>query len=205
MIMYLDKILGSKTKINVLSTLVSNPERTFVEKELATESGANHSEVNRQIPDLVSSGLVIMQKMAKVKVYQINTEHFLYKPLEQLFKDLISVYREAASAITQFITKKHKIEAVLLLGSLERKTIRDDIVKEPSDIDILIITDQKKAVEKNLTTYINTEFSRKYGITVYPIVMTKKEYIEGLKDKPLILKAHSNGELIYGQKPKRFV
>lgn len=203
--MYLDKILGSKTKINILATLVSNPERSYVEKELAKESGANHSEVNRQIPDLVSSGLVIMQRMAKVKVYQINTEHFLYKPLKQLFKDLISIYREAAGEIIRFITEKHKIDAVLLLGSLERKTIREDIVKEPSDIDLLVITGQKKAVEKNLTKYINTKISRKYGITVYPIVMTKKEYIEGLKDKPLIIKAHTSGEVRYGQKPKRFV
>jgi predicted nucleotidyltransferase len=203
--MYLDKILGSKTKINVLATLVSNPKRTYVEKELAIESGANHSEVNRQIPDLVGSGLLIMQKMAKVKIYQINTEHFLYKPLEQLFKDLISVYIEAADEITQFITQEHEIECVLLLGSLARKKIREDIVKEPSDIDLLIITDQNKAVEKNLTTFINTKISRKYGIAVYPIVLTTKEYLEGLKDKPLITEAHSSGEVIYGKKPKRFV
>jgi Fic family protein len=54
--MYLDKLLGSKTKINLLSVLLSNPERSFIESELAKEAGAAVSEVNRQINDLVSIG-----------------------------------------------------------------------------------------------------------------------------------------------------
>ena len=45
--MYLDRILGSTTKINALSVLVSNPKRSFMEIELAKESGSPVSEVNR--------------------------------------------------------------------------------------------------------------------------------------------------------------
>ena len=38
MAMYLDKILGSKTKVNVSSVLVGHPERSIVENELAKEA-----------------------------------------------------------------------------------------------------------------------------------------------------------------------
>lgn len=203
--MYLDRILGSKTKINVLAALVSNPEKLYVEKDLARECGASLSEVNRQMPDLVDSGLVIMQRMAKVKVYRINTKHFLFSPLEKLFKDLVLVYRKIADRIVLFITERHRIEAVILLGSLRKGSLREDIVKEPSDIDLLFIVEEKRDTEKDLIGFINKEISMKYGVAVYPIVLTKKEYIEGLEDSPLVIEAHSRGELIYGEKPRRFV
>ncbi len=47
--MYLDKILGSTTKVNALSVLISNSSRVYLENELARESGASVSEVNRQM------------------------------------------------------------------------------------------------------------------------------------------------------------
>jgi len=48
--MYLDKILGSKTKINILAILVNAKDKEFAESELAKEIGCSLSEVNRQIP-----------------------------------------------------------------------------------------------------------------------------------------------------------
>jgi predicted nucleotidyltransferase len=202
--MYLDRILGSKTKINVLAVLVSNPDTQYVEKDLARECGASLSEVNRQMPELASSGLVTMQRMAKVKVYRINRDHFLFQPLEGLFRDLTSVYREMADKIVEFITDRQKIEAVILLGSLTGKSIRQDMVEEPSDIDMVFVAEKKREVEKDLIGFINSEISRKYGIAVYPMVLTKGEYVKGLKDNPLVIEAHSKGELIYGKKPRRF-
>ncbi len=203
--MYLQRILGSKTKINALATLVSNPKELYVEKDLARECGASLSEVNRQMPDLVDSGLVIMQRMANVKVYRINRDHFLFKPLERLLRDLVSVYREIAEQIVNFIIERHKIEAVILLGSLRKESLREDIVKEPSDIDLLFVVEEKRDVEKDLIGFVNKEISMKYGIAVYPIVLSKKEYVVGLEDSPLMIEAHSRGELIYGEKPRRFV
>ncbi len=203
--MYLQRILGSKTKINVLASLVSNPKELYVEKDLARECGASLSEVNRQMPDLVDSGLVIMQRMAKVKVYRINRDHFLFKPLERLLRDLVLVYREIAEQIVNFIIERHKIEAVILLGSLRKESLREDIVKEPSDIDLLFVVEEKRDVEKDLIGFVNKEISMKYGVAVYPIVLSKKEYVVGLEDSPLVIEAHSHGELIYGEKPRRFV
>ncbi len=201
--MYLDRILGSTTKINALAALVSHPEKSYVEKDLARECGASLSEVNRQMPELVNSGLVTMQRLAKVKVYRINQEHFLFKPLADLFKDLTTVYRAIGEEIAKFITGRRAIEAVILLGSLTKKSIREDITREPSDIDLLFIAEEKREVEDDLIGFINSAVSRKYGIVVYPIVMTKKEYLDGLRENPLVIKAHSEGERIYGKKPRR--
>ena len=83
--MYLEDILGSKTKVRILSVLFAKEEEAFFEKELATACGASVSEVNRQIGALVEFGLINYQKQGRLKMYRVNRAHFLYQPLRQLF------------------------------------------------------------------------------------------------------------------------
>jgi len=205
--MYLDKILGSKTKINVLSVLVAHPERSIIENELAKEAGASVSEVNRQVKDLVNIGLVVMERIGKAKVYRVNQQHFLYEPLKSVFRGLEEIYREIASKVAKFVAEKHKVEAVMLFGSLAMGKIRLDFVKEPSDIDIMVIVKNKRqiqAVKKDILDFVNSEIFPAYGINVYPIVLSVKEYLSGLTKDVFVMDVHSRGEVLYGEKPRRF-
>jgi len=205
--LYLDKILGSKTKVNALSVLVTQPERRIVENELAKEAGVSISEINRQAKDLVDAGLVIMERVGKSKVYQMNQQNFLFEPLKNVFKSLEQIYREIANKITKFITGKHRVKTVLLFGSLTSKTIRSDFVKEPSDIDIMIVVNNKEqtdSVRKDMLTYVNSEISPVYGINVYPIVLTVEEYLSGLAEDAFIMDVHTRGEVLHGEKPRRY-
>jgi len=205
--MYLDKILGSKTKINVLSVLVAHPERNIIENELAKEAGASVSEVNRQVKDLVSVGLVIMERTGKAKVYRVNQQHFLYEPLTSVFRGLEEIYRETAGKVAKFVAGKHKVEAVMLFGSLAMGKIRSDFVKEPSDIDIMVVVKDERriqAVKKDILDFVNSEIFPAYGINVYPIVLSVEEYLSGLAKDVFIMDVHSRGEVLYGEKPRRF-
>ena len=83
--MYLEDILGSKTKVRILYTLFSSDKDSFFEKELAIACGSSISEVNRQVHYLVEFGLIIFQKKGRLKIYRLNPAHFLYKPLRELF------------------------------------------------------------------------------------------------------------------------
>ena len=204
--MYLDKILGSRTKVNALAVLVTRGSRSFLEVELAREAGSSISEVNRQMNDLVTSGLVILERVGKGKVYRINRRHFLYSPLRNLFRDLQIVYRRAAADIVDYASKKSRIQAAILFGSLARGAIRSDIVSEPSDIDIVIVAPVKNVsnLKKTLVSYVNSEIADKYGISVYPMVVSSEEYVSGLKQSSFISNVHANGEVLYGEKPRRF-
>jgi len=205
--LYLDKILGSKTKINALSVLVVHPERSFIENELAKEAGASVSEVNRQVKDLVNVGLVIMERVGKAKVYRVNQQHFLYASLKSVFRGLEEVYREIANRVTDFVAGKHKVEAVVLFGSLAMREVRSDFVKEPSDVDIVVVVKDKRqieAVEKDILDFVGSEVFPVYGINVYPIVLSVKEYLSGLVEDVFIMSVHSRGEVLYGEKPRRF-
>lgn len=204
--MYLERILGTKTKVNVLAVLIENPGRTFVEKELARQCGASLSEVNRQMRDLANSGLVTAQRAARDKTYQINKRHFLYKPLRSLFRDLVRIYRQAAQDLVSFATKHHRISCVLLLGSLVHHRIRSDIVEAPSDIDIAFVVPTKSSVDslrQPLVEFINSEIGLRYGIAIYPIVLSVQEYRERVLSDPFFIRIHGEAEVIYGSKPRR--
>lgn len=202
--MYLDRILGSKTKVNALSVLIESPRKKVLEMELAKDAGSSVSEVNRQMGDLVNSGLVSMERVGKAKMYQINPHHFLYKSLRGLFRDLQSVYREIALKASRTVTRKHKVQAVMLFGSLAKGTIRSDIVREPSDIDLLVVSNDIEGVKADLLDFVNNQISPRYGVVMYPIVMPVKEYVRRLKSDPLIIEIQANGEVLYGEKPRRF-
>ncbi len=208
--MYLDKLLGSKTKINLLSVLVSNPERSLIESELAKEAGASVSEVNRQINDLVSIGLVTLERVGKSKLYKVDQKHFLYTPLKELFRSLEDVYKEIAYGVTNFVALLPilpEVKAIILFGSLASGKIRESFVKEPSDIDLIIVVQNEEQVipiKNEVLDFVNSKIFPVYGVNVYPIVLSVDGYISGLSADPFIMNVHSNGEVLYGEKPRRF-
>jgi len=208
--MYLDKLLGSKTKINLLSVLVSKPERSFIESELAKEAGAAVSEVNRQITDLVSIGLVTLERVGKSKLYKVDQKHFLYAPLKELFTSLEDVYKEIAHEVTNYIALTPmlpKVKTIMLFGSLSSGKVRESFVKEPSDIDLVIVVQNKEQVvpvRNKVLDFVNTKVFPVYGVNVYPIVLSVDEYVSGLSADAFIMNVHSNGEVLYGEKPRRF-
>jgi DNA-binding transcriptional ArsR family regulator len=206
---YLGKILGSETKIKILSVLVTNPRSSYMERELAKEGRSSVSEVNRQIEGLVNSGLITMQRLGKTKLYSINQKHFLFSPLKKLLVDLNKIYKRIAWEIRNFALKKIRhIQAVILIGSVAKADIREDIVREPSDIDLVFILKQDKDIKeakKILLDYISRKISLRYGISLYPFVISRAEYLNRLSARDtFILESYTKGEVLYGEKPRRF-
>lgn len=206
---YLGKILGSETKIKILSVLVANPDFSYMEKELARESKSSVSEVNRQILDLVNAGLVTMQRLGRTKIYSLNQKHFLFFPLKKLLIDLNRIYRKIAQEIKEFaINRIKRVRTIILVGSLAQGKVREDIVRAPSDIDLIFIVDSDKdvkGIKKSLLDYITKRVSLKYGMSLYPFVISKREYLNRLNKKDtFILESYVKGEVLHGKKPRRF-
>lgn len=85
--MFLEDVLGSKTKIRILYQFFQDEEKeSYYEKELAVACGASISEVNRQIRSLVEFGLILYKREGRLKTYRLNNAHFLYKPIKSLFQ-----------------------------------------------------------------------------------------------------------------------
>jgi len=207
--MYLEKIIGTGTKVAALNVLLNSPERRFLEFELAREARVAVSEINRQMPSVVQTGLVQVERIGKGKLYRLNGNHFLVPPLRKLFADLNVTYRKASEKICKkAVSESVGLEAAILLGSAANGKVRNDISEVPSDIDLVFIV--KKAMDKEalfnaLVSYINKEIASEYGITCYPIVISREEYLAALgKKERFILNVQNEGVEIYGKRPKRF-
>jgi len=83
--LFLEEVLGSRTKLRILHTLFKKDKDAYFEKELAIACGSSVSEVNRQVNSLVEFGLVHFYKEGRLKMYKLNPAHFLYRPLKELF------------------------------------------------------------------------------------------------------------------------
>lgn len=201
--MYLEGVLGSKTKVNLLAVLVQSPDKGVIESELAKLAGVSASEVNRQIDDLVAVGLV---RVGWSKVYRVNVGHFLFEPLRLLFRSLGEVYREIGVGVAGFVGGLDGVRAVILVGSTVSGGVREDYVGEPSDVDLVIVVDAGVYVEPvrdEVLRYFGAEVFPVYGVNVYPIVLSADEYMEGLSGDTFIVTVHSEGETLYGKKPRK--
>jgi predicted nucleotidyltransferase len=190
-----------------LSVLVSRPERNIIESDLAKEAGVSVSETNRQIIDLVTIGLVAFVRVGKSKVYQVNQNHFLFEPLRVLFRSLEEVYREIAYDVTTFVKETSEVKAVILFGSLASGKVREDFVKNPSDLDLVIVVQDEDQIEftrSSALNYVGSKVFPVYGVNVYPIVLSVNEYLSGLSNDVFIMNVHSGGEVLYGEKPSGF-
>ena len=207
--MYLEKILGTCTKVRLLDVLVTNPERRFVENELAREAGAAVSETNRQMQDLVETGVARLERVGRSKVYSLNAAHFLVPALKSVFRDLNDIYAKAAKAISRHAVSSSKnLEAVILIGSVAKRRVRSTLSNDASDVDLVFIV--KDAGEKSelfdgLIGFVNSKIMPVYGVNCYPVVLTRGEYLEGLKSKDrFILNVQAEGVELHGRKPRRF-
>ena len=203
--LYLEDVLGSKTKVNILSVLVNDPGQ-INEGQLAKRAGVSASEVNRQIDDLVAIGLVSLSRVGRSKLYSINGEHFLYESLCGLFRSLGSVYREIAEGVKDYAVSLGGVVAVILVGSVTSGSVRQDFVDNPSDVDVVVVVGDEANIgdmKRKLIGFVNDMVYPQYGVNAYTIVLSKSEYIHGLSGDKFIIAAHAYGETLFGEKPTR--
>ncbi len=205
--MYLDRLLGTTTKVRVLSLFTANPSLELIERELAERAGCSQSEANRQLSDLVGAGVLSMTKRGRSKVYSANTKHFLFRALTRLFRDLNDVYREAAGKVAAFAGRKFSVEAVILAGSAATRSVRDDYVRSPSDIDLVIVCKSARdadRITKETVGFAASKIFEEYGVNCHPITISSAEYRRRLKERDsLITDAHTTGVVLYGKRPAR--
>jgi len=194
---FLASVFGSRTRVNALAALVGGKKMT--ESELAAEASAPVSEVNRQFPALVASGLVRLERVGKSKVYSIDETHFLYPALKELFGSLDSALEGEARRVAGCVAARcNGLKAIILFGSVAARRAR----LGESDVDLLFITREGGEGEAKAAARACLEGR---GVDCKPIVVSLEAYLEKLKkgDRFYSL-VHAEGKTLYGEKPKRF-
>ena len=59
-------------------------------------------------------------------------------------------------------------------------------------------------VKSGVLVYLGEAVFPVYGVNVYSIVLSVDEYIRGLSGDGFVMSVHSEGETLYGEKPRGF-
>ncbi len=158
--------LFSKTCIKILTHLVKNPSKETYQREIAKETGISIGAVNQYMHDFLEMDMVSREKRGKMLFYSLNQDN----PAVRQFKVFLTVIE-----LNPLVEKiKRNSEKIILFGSCSDGT---DV--EESDIDLFILTENKRKVREELREI-------KTGRKLSPIVVNSAEFIKLKKeDKPL--------------------
>ncbi|MCS4541424.1 MAG: nucleotidyltransferase domain-containing protein [Euryarchaeota archaeon] len=187
----MEKIIGTKTAIRILSLLLKNPQKEYKEIELIRGSNVGKGAGADAINKLSSLGILKIKRVGKTKIVSLNILNPITFSLRQLFDQhkFISLPENKVSAISlfrEFVYNQPK--AIVLFGSLAAGTY-----DEKSDIDLLVITDDEKEINR-AKKEISELTDEKINIHFLKPSDVKMEF----KENELIRKALMNGILIHG-------
>ncbi|MGQ9461358.1 MAG: hypothetical protein ACUVTE_07595 [Candidatus Bathycorpusculaceae bacterium] len=71
---------------------------------------------------------------------------------------------------------------------------------------MIIVEDESqiKAVRNDVLDFVSSNIFPAYGVNIYPIVLSVDEYLSELSEDVFIMDVHSRGEVLFGEKPRRF-
>ena len=184
---YLEKIFGSKIKIEVLRTLYKFGDKRWTLRELASYNKKTHSVISYAIKELEEMNLVSLGVHGKSTLITLNSKSILTKLLE-IFDFEKNTLNELIKGIKSIL--KNKVDSCILFGSVARMEERPS-----SDVDLLIITKNKKLVE-DLIYERQKYFIEKYGNVIMAQTYTKKQFNKNLQFVKTIGKDY---KIIFGE------
>lgn len=190
----MEDILGTKTTIKILSCLLKNPQKEFMEIDLINESsvgkGAGANAINR----LHSQNVLTIKRAGNTKQIRLNIFNPVTFAIRQLFDQhkLILLEKNRIAAISLFKENVCGIsKAIILFGSLAAGTY-----DENSDIDLLVIIDDETKIDE-IKKYVN-EIHEIIGEYINVHFLNSCGARNEFNTNELIRMALINGILVYG-------
>ncbi len=188
---YIEKVLGNKTKIGILRVLYQFPDKVWTERELANYIKTYNTTVLDNIQDLVEFGIISVGMHGRGKTIQVNKKNFIFKDLLcPLFEKEKNSLQELLSSLKQLVNER-ETKLYMLYGSIvEHKE------KPNSDVDLLIVTQNKEKAEQRITkkqSEIAEKFGNELSITLWSVEEFKKK-----KNSPFLQTAKKNCSIICG-------
>lgn len=147
------------TVMTVFEFFLEDPLKEYYEREVARKTGVSKGSAGKILKLLTNLDFLTREEKGRMVIYKLNSK----EPTVRQFKILVNTFalRNLVHKLRQFSRK------VILFGSCSQGTDAKD-----SDIDLLIITQEKEEVRK-----ITSEFDRKNERKVAPIIVNANEFI----------------------------
>lgn len=165
---YLNKLFGSRLKINVLRTLYLFKDRAFTLRELSEFSNITHQGLLKALDDLNGMNIIKMERVGRSVVIRFNKNSFLIK-IMNVYKNELETMNELIIIIKNHFNYKD-FSSVALFGSLVKGEENFN-----SDVDLLILTNNKNLANK-YSEKCNLEIIKKFGNVLMPYILNNNEF-----------------------------
>lgn len=150
----MEAIIGSKSRVKLMTLFLLNPEKRFYLREIARKTEENVNSVRRELKNLEGTGLLRSERVGNLKYYSVNTTMPIYAELRDMFLKTEGI----AGVLREKLNELGKIESAFIYGSFAKRE-----GAEGSDIDLFMIgrVDEERLIlllrelEKRLTREIN--------------------------------------------------
>ncbi len=168
---YTTELLGNKSAIRILKTLLRYKGKIFTIRELARTAELSHPEASKVVKKLEKRGVLKIQFVGKAHQVSLNEDSYALKSIiEPAFEAEENTPRALVSTIRPFFKDK-RIYSVAIFGSVAKS-----LEKESSDIDLLVITNDEEFAN-SCASRANSETISKFGFAISPLIMSKEHFI----------------------------
>lgn len=177
--------------ISILRAMYSNLGKWYYTRELAKLADVSSWVVSRQFSKLVKEGMAQQRLEGREKFYRLNLSNAKTRKMCELFetekREKFFKEKRRLAWILEDFTKKTsdflpEAQSVVLFGSVARGQ-----ATPRSDIDVLVIVadydEQRFKQLMNSIDNLASEVSGRHPAKLVPIIMMKKDFEQGLKDK----------------------
>ena len=190
---YLEQVLGNKTVITLLRTMITYRGKIFTVRGLADEANVSTNETALIVHNLEKMGIIKIQPIGRAYHLELNEKSYL---LSEIIEPAINAEKNTIDELIQVLRKyfdTKKIITAAIFGSVASAKEKID-----SDIDLFIISnDHDHAI--TLVSEASKQVSIRFNGILSQIIFTEKEFKAKQKGS-LVQSIIDNHILICGKK-----
>lgn len=186
-----EMLLGSRVKVKVLRTLWRYREKEFTIRELAKFLGVSHTGIKKVVDELERTNVLRLRTVGRSYAFRLNMNSYAANIVGRTFEMESGALSELRDVIREKLKSRFVTSAALYGSVVERKEM------SRSDIDLLIITNQREKVEE-IVAELQKDVSERFGNSISAYYVSEEDLRKKRKEPP-IKQALQNHMLICGK------
>jgi len=153
--------LFGRVRSSVLSLLLCRSDTSMYFREIERSVGMGRGAVQRELENLVNTGLIVRRKQGNQVYYQANPQSPIFAELKSLMVKTTGVAAVLREALKPF---RGRIETAFIYGSFAKGT-----ENAGSDVDVLVIGDLTFSEVVDALASAQESIGREVNPSVYPV------------------------------------
>jgi DNA-binding transcriptional ArsR family regulator len=164
--MMLEKLFSSKTRVEILRLLFSNPDGRYYVRQIAREIRRDISGIKRELDNLDKAGLLTSEKLGNLRYYSVNKSAAIYPEIKAIIAKTVGVQGAIAGSLAalsglrqawMYSMNSHPPGEgsgpvpVLIVGGVDLTELNEAVTQ----------LERRLAREINYTVFDETEFQRR--------------------------------------------